>query len=89
MENLKVLCLDQIKTDKHGNLENLKEDFLDPQSEPFSNLCKRAEKEGLNYKFENEILTVWKTKTPYESNWKYELFWHDYPTVNTNVIEID
>ena len=55
MENLKVLCLDQIKTDKHGNLENLKEDFLDPQSEPFSNLCKRAEKEGLNYKFENEI----------------------------------
>ena len=88
MEKIKLLCLDQVKIDKHDCIELLKEDWVDPKSEPFSTLCKRAEKEGLNYSFENEVLKVWKTKIPYESNWHYQLFYYNYPIVKINEFEI-
>ena len=88
MENLRVLCLDQVKIHKHGFVGDIKEDWLDPKTEPFSNFCKRAEKEGLNYNFENECLTVWRTKIDYESNWQYRLFWHDYPILKIGELEI-
>lgn len=88
-QTIKMLCFDQYKKDKHGALDlNIREDFVDPKSEPFSNLCKRAEKEGLNYFFEDGILLVYKDKIQYEENWEYRLFWHEYPIVNVNEIQI-
>jgi len=90
MENkLKVLCLDIIVLGRHDNVESIHEEFVDPKSEPFSTLCKRAEMEGVFYDFKDDVLHIGDAtiNTGKKRN-QYNLFWYDWPYQDINKLEI-